>query len=372
MDRSRGRASLRAAPSNSSASEPSPSPGRARCAASSGSAGVLVRASAAGEAPVVLTPRRRALARLLARRAARCRPAASRPAPMPGGPGRPRRSAPPFFAAFMTRNVTKPATRRITSRIGITYSMPFALPLPPGGQTTPGGCVRCPGTDARRRRPRADATRLPPRAAVDPIGRRPDQGGTDDGRHARRQDDRLPRHRRRGAGGAHGALEGRAGRRRHARADLARGRRGAGVQPPRQGRHVPGRPHGRRRGRRRATTAWCSRAASPTPTSCAPTSDAVALRPRLLRGRQAGRGDLPRPVDADRRRRRRGPHADLVAVAADRPAQRGRDLGRRGGPRRRGPRDLAQPGRPAGVLRQARRGVRRGRARGPARRAPHA
>ena len=46
-------------------------------------------------------------------------------------------------------------------------------------------------------------------------------------------------------------------------------------------------------------------------------------------------------------------------------AQRGRDLGRRGGPRRRGPDELAQPGRPAGVLRQARRGVRRGQARRP-------
>ena len=41
----------------------------------------------------------------------------------------------------------------------------------------------------------------------------------------------------------------------------------------------------------------------------------------------------------------------------------GGDLGRRGGPRRRGPRELAQPGRPAGVLRQDRRGVRRGQAR---------
>ena len=40
----------------------------------------------------------------------------------------------------------------------------------------------------------------------------------------------------------------------------------------------------------------------------------------------------------------RGPHAHVVAVAADRPAQRGRELGRRGGPRRRGPHELAQPG----------------------------
>ena len=50
-----------------------------------------------------------------------------------------------------------------------------------------------------------------------------------------------------------------------------------GVQPPRQGRHVPGRPQGRRRGRRRATTGSCSRAASPTPTSCAPTTTRSAF-----------------------------------------------------------------------------------------------
>ena len=54
----------------------------------------------------------------------------------------------------------------------------------------------------------------------------------------------------------------------------------------------------------------------------------------------------------------------LVAVAADRHPQRGRDLGRRGGRGRRGPRVLAQPRRPAGLLRQDRRGVLRGRARG--------
>ena len=40
------------------------------------------------------------------------------------------------------------------------------------------------------------------------------------------------------------------------------------------------------------------------------------------------------------------PQDHLVAVAADRPAQRGRQLGRRGGRRRRGPRDLPQARRP--------------------------
>ena len=71
-------------------------------------------------------------------------------------------------------------------------------------------------------------------------------------------------------------------------------------------------------------------------------------------------------VDAGRGRRPARPHDHVVAVAADRHPQRRRQLGRRGGRGRRGPRLLAQPGRPAGVLRQARRGVLRGRARGPA------
>ena len=43
--------------------------------------------------------------------------------------------------------------------------------------------------------------------------------------------------------------------------------------------------------------------------------DAVGLRPRLLRGRQAGRRHLPRALDADRGRRRRGTHGHLVARA---------------------------------------------------------
>jgi len=53
------------------------------------------------------------------------------------------------------------------------------------------------------------------------------------------------------------------------------------------------------------------------------------------------------------------------AVAADRSAQRGRELGRRGGRGRPGPRVLAQPRRPSGLLRQDRRGVLRRRPRGP-------
>ena len=62
---------------------------------------------------------------------------------------------------------------------------------------------------------------------------------------------------------------------RHARADLARRRRGPGVQPPRQGRHVPRRPH--RGGRQRV---------------------------RLRRARPAGRRRQPgHPADGRRRRR---------------------------------------------------------------------
>ena len=94
---------------------------------------------------------------------------------------------------------------------------------------------------------------------------------------------------------------------------------------------------------------------------------AVAFVRAFFDAGQAGRGHLPRPVDARRGRRGARPHAHLVAVAPDGPAQRGRDLGRRGGPRRPGPRHLPQAGRPPGLLRQARRGVRRGRARGAAR-----
>ena len=91
--------------------------------------------------------------------------------------------------------------------------------------------------------------------------------------------------------------------------------------------------------------------------------DAVAFVRGVLRAGQAGRRDLPRAVDAGRGRRRPRAHADLLAVDQDRPRERGRDLGRRGGPRRRGPDELAQARRPAGLLRQDRRGVRRGQAR---------
>ena len=65
------------------------------------------------------------------------------------------------------------------------------------------------------------------------------------------------------------------------------------------------------------------------------------LRALVLRGRQAGRRDLPRPVDARRGRRAPRPHDHLVAEPPNRHPQRGRQLGRRGG--RRGRRPRLQP-----------------------------
>ena len=114
------------------------------------------------------------------------------------------------------------------------------------------------------------------------------------------------------------------------------------------------------------TTGSCCPAASPTPTSCAWTrTPSRFVRAFFEQAKPVG-VDLPRPVDARRGRRPARPHDHVVAVAEDRHPQRRRQLGRRGGRGRRGPRVLAQPGRPAGVLRQDRRGVLRGQARGPA------
>ena len=80
-----------------------------------------------------------------------------------------------------------------------------------------------------------------------------------------------------------------------------------------------------------STTGSSSRAASANPDQLRIDENAVALRPRVLRAGQAGRRDLPRAVDAHRGGRRAGPDADVVAEPADRPAQRRRELGRRGG-----------------------------------------
>ena len=206
------------------------------------------------------------------------------------------------------------------------------------------------------------------RAAVSSPSRTTTTKGDPHGRQARRQDDRVPRDGRRRAGGAHGAVEGGA-RRRAARPelDLARGRRGPGLQPPRQGRHVPGRPRRRRRRRRPPTTGSCCRAAWPTPTSCA--------RTRTPSRSCARSSTQAKPVAAIC-------HGPWTLVEAD--VVRGRtitswpslqtDIRNAGGTwvdeevhvdqglvSSRKPDDLP------GLLRQARRGVRRGRARGPAR-----
>ena len=63
--------------------------------------------------------------------------------------------------------------------------------------------------------------------------------------------------------------------------------------------------------------------------------DAVAFVRAFVEAGTSGRGDLPRAVDADRGRRRRRQTDDVVAEPADRPAQRRRGVGRRGGRRRR-------------------------------------
>ena len=155
--------------------------------------------------------------------------------------------------------------------------------------------------------------------------------------------------------------------RRRGRAARARSGRDPGLQPPRQGRHLLGRQSRRRCRRRATTTGWCCRAASPTPTSCAPTPEAVEfVRAFFEAGKPVGaicHGPWTL-IEADVVAR---PHPHLVAEPADRPAQRRRRVGRRGGPRRPGPGHQPQARRPAGLQRQDRRGVRRGRARGPAR-----
>ena len=70
------------------------------------------------------------------------------------------------------------------------------------------------------------------------------------------------------------------------------------------------------------TTGSCSRVASRIPISCGRTSTPSASWPALLRGREAGRSHLPRPLDTGRGRR--GPWAatDLVAESEDRYQQR--------------------------------------------------
>ena len=104
-----------------------------------------------------------------------------------------------------------------------------------------------------------------------------------------------------------------------------------GMQPHGQGRHVQGRHDGRRGGRVELRRPGAARRrgesrlpARPTRTPCGSCTTSSS------RSKPVG-GDLPRPVDAGRGRRRARPDGHVVAVAADRHPERRRHLGRRAG-----------------------------------------
>ena len=141
------------------------------------------------------------------------------------------------------------------------------------------------------------------------------------------------------------------------RARLARDRRDPGLQPLRQGRWVPGRPD-----RRRRQGIRLRRARAPgrrrQPRRAAHGRERRPLRARVLRAGQARRGDLPRALGADRGRRRRRPHAHLLALSHDRPRERRCQSGRPRSRRRRKPRDEPQARRHPRLQREAARGVR--------------
>ena len=86
------------------------------------------------------------------------------------------------------------------------------------------------------------------------------------------------------------------------------------------------------------TTRSCCRAASRTPTLCEPMTT-PSRSCTSSSSRASPWRDLPRSLDARRGRCRARPQAHLVALAADRSAQRRRRLGRRGGRGRPGSRD---------------------------------
>ena len=75
---------------------------------------------------------------------------------------------------------------------------------------------------------------------------------------------------------------------------------------------------------RAITTRWCCPGGVANPDILRTDTDAVELLARVLRGRQAGGGDLSCAVDPGRGRRGRGPDADVVAEPADRHSQRRR------------------------------------------------
>ena len=133
-----------------------------------------------------------------------------------------------------------------------------------------------------------------------------------------------------------------------------------------------GRPHGRRTPTRATTTAWCCPAAWRTRTSSAWTSEAVAFARSFFEAGKPVGAICHGPwtlVEADVAAR---PHRHLVAQPQDRHPQCRRQMGRRGGHRRRGPGDEPQARRPRRLLRQDRRGVRRGRPRRSSARRPSA
>ena len=112
-----------------------------------------------------------------------------------------------------------------------------------------------------------------------------------------RQQNCIPgRARGRRAGRTHRTVEGRRAGRRHARTGVHRGRKDPGVQPPDTGRHLRGgQVGGQRLGVRLRRPGAARRRGQPG--LPAHQRRGGRIRQGLLRQRQAGRGDLPRPVD---------------------------------------------------------------------------
>ena len=178
---------------------------------------------------------------------------------------------------------------------------------------------------------------------VEETGHEPREREADHGRKAGRQEDRVPRRQRgRRAGRAHRALEGGRGGGRAARAGLA---------------PTPARSRPSTTSTRRDTFAVDRRWRTPTrPTTTGSCCPGGVANPDFLRTDEdavafvRGFFEQAKPVGVichgavDAGRGRRGARAarSRRGRRADRHPQRRRQLGRRGGRRRRGPRDLAQ------------------------------
>ena len=213
-----------------------------------------------GVVGVRVAARRRALdrgrwcrPRAAPRRARVVSPSGVSSSPMPGGLSSPAAAGPLFFVALRTRKVTKPAMSSTTSTSGMTYAMPVGYPRAVREQTTRRRCAFA--ASARRASRGRNRDRKEPTWPASSTARRsrssPPTG-------VEQVELTEPWKAVEAAGGEPELISLEAG-------EIQ------GVQPPRQGRHVPGRRDRRRRGRRRATTASCCPAASPTRTSCAPT-----------------------------------------------------------------------------------------------------